>query len=482
MAQPGAQPSPFPPGMQLQPGQQPSPEQIRMIQAQIAAEAEKAGMSVPQFIERQKAIHNARVQQQQQQQPSPEQIRQMQAQVAAEAEKAGLTVPQFIERQRAAQAAGMQQQQPSPEQIRAMQAQIAAEAEKAGLTVPEYVERIKAQAMQQQQMRQQQQQMQQGAQPGKQVPIAPGPPKPEGIAVAKFLRSQDLKLRTCIFNDQRKDMFKVKRAIRALHSPAYEKARKKNPLLPEVKDRVTAENTLKMLPLSMLALRVSKIDPHEGHGHGKKKAVKGLWTVKVEPQQEARDDYHYVFLYEGSQWKNKLYAGGALGLILAVVFFPLWPYHLRLGVWYLSMGMLGLLGLFFAMAIFRLILFLVTMFVAAPGFWLYPNLFEDVGFFDSFKPLWAWHEDELTIKKRKAEERKKKKAKREAKANGTDLKSEVPNKTIESEQQASPPSSSGSDGPAPSTQAASSTTGAQPVTNNVQQRSLGARVEEVEDE
>jgi len=486
---PGAQPGPgFPPGgMQLQPGQQPSPEQIRQIQAQIAAEAEKAGMSVPQFIERQKAIHNARMQQMQQQgqqQPSPEQIRQMQAQITAEAEKAGLTVPQFIERQKAAHAAGMQPgQQPSPEQVRAMQAQIAAEAEKAGLTVPQYVERIKAQAMQQQQMRQQQQ-MQQGAQPGKQVPIAPGPPKPEGIAVAKFLRSQDLKLRTCIFNDQRKDMFKVKRAIRALHSPAYEKARKKNPLLPEVKDRVTAENTLKLLPLSMLALRVSKIDPHEGHGHGKKKAVKGLWTVKVEPQQEAQDDYHYVFLYEGSQWKNKLYAAGALGLILAVVFFPLWPYHLRLGVWYLSMGMLGLLGLFFAMAIFRLILFLVTMFVAAPGFWLYPNLFEDVGFFDSFKPLWAWHEDELTIKKRKKEERQKKKAKREAKANGTSQKTETPKNAIQADAEVTPPSSSGSasGGQAAQTQPASSTTGSEPVPNNVQQRNLGARVEEVEDE
>jgi translocation protein SEC62 len=151
-------------------------------------------------------------------------------------------------------------------------------------------------------------------------------------------------------------------------------------------------------------------------------------------------------------------------------------------VWYLSMGMLGLLGLFFAMAIFRLILFLVTMFVAAPGFWLYPNLFEDVGFFDSFKPLWAWHEDELTIKKRKKEERQKKKAKREAKANGTVQQTEPPKKAIQAETEVTPPSSSGSGGPEAQTQAASSTTGSEPVPNNVQQRSLGARVEEVEDE
>ena len=54
--------------------------------------------------------------------------------------------------------------------------------------------------------------------------------------------------------------------------------------------------------------------------------------------------------------------------------------------------MLGLLGLFFLMAIFRIILFCVTYFAVAPGLWLYPNLWEDVSFMDSFRPVWAWHE------------------------------------------------------------------------------------------
>jgi Translocation protein Sec62 len=74
------------------------------------------------------------------------------------------------------------------------------------------------------------------------------------------------------------------------------------------------------------------------------------------------------------------------------VCFPLWPVTLRIGVWYLSMAMLGLIGLFFVMAIFRLILFCVTVFTVPPGLWLYPNLFEDVGFFDSFRPGWGWQE------------------------------------------------------------------------------------------
>lgn len=280
-------------------------------------------------------------------------------------------------------------------------------------------------------------------------------------------------------------MFKVKRAIRALHSPAYQKARAKNPLLPEVKDRVTAENTFKMLPLSLLALRVSKIDPHEGHGHGKKKRVKGLWTVKVEPQQEASDMYHYVWLYEGSQWKNKLYAAGALALILAVVFFPVWPYHLRLGVWYLSMAMLGFLGLFFAMAIVRLILFLITMFAAPPGLWLFPNLFEDVGFFDSFKPGWAWHEDEKAVKRRKKAERQRKRERREARAQGRSSK-----KADAATKPASPAPAANEKKSEPEPEISKPVTASATGTESApadgqmgaQQRNLAARVEEVEDD
>lgn len=188
----------------------------------------------------------------------------------------------------------------------------------------------------------------------------------------------------------------VKRALRAIESEAYTKACAKNPLLPSVTPQTPKAEIFKLLPLSLLALRVSKSDPHAGHGHAPptkpQKRVKGLWTVKIEQQQDIFDDLHYVWLYEGPQWRMKLYAVGALILIMTVVMFPLWPVTLRIGVWYLSMGFLGLIGLFFAMAIFRLILFCVTVFTVPPGLWLYPNLFEDVGFFDSFRPVWGWQE------------------------------------------------------------------------------------------
>ena len=86
-------------------------------------------------------------------------------------------------------------------------------------------------------------------------------------------------------------------------SPAYEKARSKNQILPEVKDRVTAENAFKLLPMSLLALRVSKVDPHEGHNHGPKKRVKGLWTVKVEQHQVCGVRYIRIPYFN-------IYAGG----------------------------------------------------------------------------------------------------------------------------------------------------------------------------
>ncbi|KAH7030869.1 translocation protein Sec62-domain-containing protein [Microdochium trichocladiopsis] len=337
------------------------------------------------------------------------------------------------------------QQMPTPQQIAAMQQQLAAEAAKHGMSVQDFVEHIRQQRMAQ---IQQMQQMQQRAQaeggtppgqgqpqgpPGQQQgpqgqgqpqgpqgqprgpppgavpqPIRPGPPNPIAIALADFLRKQPLKPRVSIFNGERKEMFRVKRALRALQSPAYAKARAKNPALPEIRDRASLENTFKLLPMSMLALRVSQVDPHAGHNHGpvapkKGKRVKGLWTVKIEQQQEAHDDMYYIWLYEGSQTMRKVYAVLALLVVFMLVLYPLWPLVLRQGVYYLSWGFLGLLGLFFLMAIFRVILFCITYFAVPPGLWLYPNLWEDVSFMDSFRPVWAWHE---TVKPKKKKSKK----------------------------------------------------------------------------
>ena len=130
------------------------------------------------------------------QQPSPQQIAAIQQQMAIEAQKRGMTPQQFQQLQRQ---------------------QLEADAKEAGLTMEQYINQLKQQALEnhQRQQQQAQQQLAAGQQPGQaqpqqgqQVPINPGAPDPKAVTLAKWLRAQDLKPRTCILNGQRKDMFR----------------------------------------------------------------------------------------------------------------------------------------------------------------------------------------------------------------------------------------------------------------------------------
>lgn len=93
-----------------------------------------------------------------------------------------------------------------------MQQQLAAEAARQNMSVEQYISHLKAHAMKQAQQQQQQQaqkrQAEQNPEPQHVQTNNPSPPSPEAIAVAKYLRGQNLKTRTSILNGQRKDMFK----------------------------------------------------------------------------------------------------------------------------------------------------------------------------------------------------------------------------------------------------------------------------------
>lgn len=110
--------------------------------------------------------------------------------------------------------------------------------------------------------------------------------------------------------------------------------------------------------------------------------VKGpsVKVLQINPVQQFQPEEFYVWLTEGSQVKTLLGGIALVAIILAGVMFPLWPTSLRIGVWYLSMAMLGVIGLFFGLAIFRLIFYVITLVIAKPGIWIFPNLFADVGF------------------------------------------------------------------------------------------------------
>lgn len=163
------------------------------------------------------------------------------------------------------------------------------------------------------------------------------------------------------------DILTGKSAVKALLSPAY--AKKKN--VPKVTSEEEAIATLaSILPFSFYA-RVRRGEPSGSSSSPKQ--------LQIEQVQMFKPEEYYAWFYEGSQLTT--YVGGIamVAVMLAAVMFPLWPSTMRLGVWYLSIGVLGLIGLFIAIAIVRLIFYIITLLVASPGIWIFPKLFADVG-------------------------------------------------------------------------------------------------------
>jgi translocation protein SEC62 len=205
-------------------------------------------------------------------------------------------------------------------------------------------------------------------------------------------------------------------AVKALLSPAYAKI-KNAPKITSEGDALLILNTI--IPYTFF-LRVDRGQPVGSASSPK--------TLQINQMQIFKPDEYYAWFYEGSQWTN--YVGGIamVAIILAGVMFPLWPPILRLGVWYLSMVFLGLIGLLLAISVIRLIFYIITVLVASPGIWIFPRLFADVGFvrltcesdcfmvsdcslciqFDSFIPLWEWDLPKRKSRKKKSAEKSEK--------------------------------------------------------------------------
>lgn len=230
---------------------------------------------------------------------------------------------------------------------------------------------------------------------------------PIAVNVAKFLRKNDvLKQRKGLLQGNLVDFFRFKRAARALLSDAYKK-KQENPKnnLPPIKNEDEAKAVF------VLLIRNQLVHPGEKLSSAKAKEnqlipKKGTPCFLPLQKAELKPDEYYIWFYnEKNPWDFVL-GLGVIAAVLALILFPLWPMFMRKGVWYLSMALLGLIALFFVIAIIRLIIFSITYFALSPGLWIFPNLFEDCGFFDSFKPLYAWNYPK---------EKKSKKSKKSAK-------------------------------------------------------------------
>jgi len=238
---------------------------------------------------------------------------------------------------------------------------------------------------------------------------------PEIQKIAQFLRGggAGMKIRVGALNGKRLDYFKGKSAVKALLSPAFAKVKG----APKVTSEVEAQTILQAVNAFAFFLRVERGGPT-----GSASSPKSLQIIS---EQMFSPDEYYAWFYEGSQWTT--YAGGILmvAIMLAGVMFPLWPPIMRLGVWYISIGLLGLIGLFFSIAIIRLIFYVITVLVASPGIWIFPELFADVGFVESFIPLWEWDLPKKKSKKKKSDKKEKRSSEKSKDSGGASIE-EIP--------------------------------------------------------
>ena len=98
----------------------------------------------------------------------------------------------------------------------------------------------------------------------------------------------------------------------------------------------------------------------------------------------------YVWLYEPTSITAWLLSLGVIFGVIAICLFPLWPPIIRTWVYYLCIAGLILLSSILGLIVLRHILYISLRILTFNNlhFWILPNLTEDVGFFESFWPLY----------------------------------------------------------------------------------------------
>ncbi|KER27275.1 hypothetical protein T265_13830 [Opisthorchis viverrini] len=116
----------------------------------------------------------------------------------------------------------------------------------------------------------------------------------------------------------------------------------------------------------------------------------------------------YVWVYEPPPGLFNWLAGTAviIGIILCCLF-PIWPTELRTGAYYLTILASLLFGLLLVVALIRFLLYLSVWLVTMGKytFWLFPNYFEDCGFFESFRPVYTLMSTDSTSTKSSKEKK-----------------------------------------------------------------------------
>jgi translocation protein SEC62 len=106
--------------------------------------------------------------------------------------------------------------------------------------------------------------------------------------------------------------------------------------------------------------------------------------------QKFNAEHEYIFAEEKTSHYTFLLCLVFVLLTFLLVTFQMWPRKAKYLVSYVSYAFGGFIVFLGAITIVRLVLFAATCCLCPPGIWLFPNLYADMGFFESFVPLWDY--------------------------------------------------------------------------------------------
>ena len=182
------------------------------------------------------------------------------------------------------------------------------------------------------------------------------------VSVASLLRRHRLlKQRQGLFQSRHVDFFRYKRFVRALNSPEYQSKSSKQPgKYPAVKDDEDARKVFIELIKAQLVVPCKKLHTAECKEHGLK-PNKDYPNLLLSDKATLQPDEYYAWNYNPKTVTDYLLVVAIVVGILAFVCYPLWPASMRRVVYYLSLALLGLIGLFFVIAILRFIIYLLSL-------------------------------------------------------------------------------------------------------------------------
>lgn len=124
-------------------------------------------------------------------------------------------------------------------------------------------------------------------------------------------------------------------------------------------------------------------------------------TVSISISRKFNRKDSYIWVEDQTSNVHMILSIVLVLVVLVLIMYQVWPSRIRSKMTYVFYPVFAFVIFLGVLAIVRLIVFSVTIFMYPPGIWLFPNLFADVGFIDSFIPVWSYHGVDTRPKKKR---------------------------------------------------------------------------------